>query len=336
MSQSVTMHPVRPRSFGMKKVVIASALAVAAAGTLCVLPARAQSSSGSSSGAITMKPAEYNAYNNAISQTSPAAQAAAIQQFLKDYPNSPVQEALLEKLIADYRQTNDTADMLNAAKSLLKLDPNNVRVLALVAYFEKTQAGTTNTAELDDAASYAKKALAITKPSDITLQQFDALKPLFEDVIGNDALAKKDYATAISAFTQELKDYTNPADTTKGFAIVDTYNLGNAYIQENPKDTLNAIWFFTRAAQFLPDPYKTTAEKAAEYWYQQYHGSMDGFQNVQQLAQANVFPPSTYTISPAPPPPSKAQLAHQAVVSTPDLNSLSLHDKEYILANGNP
>jgi TolA-binding protein len=320
----------------MKKVVIASVLAIATAGTLCVLPAGAQNSSGSSSGSITMKPAEYNAYNNAISQTSPAAQASAIEQFLKDYPNSPVQLSLLEKLVADYHAAGDNAKTLDASKRLLQADPNNVRALLLIAYEEKTQAGTSNIPELDEAASYAQKALQITKPSDLTVAQFDSVKPIFEDVIGNDALVKKDYKTAIQAFTQELKDFPNPADTTKGYAIVDTYNLANAYIQQNPRDILNAIWFFTRAAQFLPDPGKTTAEKAAEYWYQQYHGSMDGFPAVQQLAQANVFPPSTYTISPAPPPPSKADLAHQAVVNTPNLNSLSLHDKEYILANGNP
>src|SRR5579875_776971 len=124
--QSVTMHPVSLRSFGMKKVVIASVLAIATAGTLCVLPAGAQNSSGSSSGSITMKPAEYNAYNNAISQTSPAAQASAIEQFLKDYPNSPVQLSLLEKLVADYHAAGDNAKTLDASKRLLQVDPNNV------------------------------------------------------------------------------------------------------------------------------------------------------------------------------------------------------------------
>ncbi|MGC2546830.1 MAG: hypothetical protein WA426_13360, partial [Silvibacterium sp.] len=82
--------------------------------------------------------------------------------------------------------------------------------------------------------------------------------------------------------------------------------------------------------------YKTTAEKAAEYWYNKYHGSMDGFPQIQQLAHDNVFPPDSYKPVPAPPPPSPQELAHNAVANTPDLKTLALTDKEFVLANGSP
>ena len=73
---------------------------------------------------------------------------------------------------------------------------------------------------------------------------------------------------------------------------------------KDPANQVNGIWYLSRAAQYLPDPYKTTAEKAAEYWYNKYHGGMDGFPQIQQLAHDNVFPPATYKPTPAPPPPS--------------------------------
>lgn len=318
----------------MKKVVIASVLALAASGTLVTVPALAQSTPDSSSGSITMKPAEYNAYNNAISQTSPAAEAAAIEQFLKDYPGSPVENSLLAKLVEAYRSTGDIPKTLDAAKRLLKVEPTNIRILAFVAYVEKSQS-TNDPSMLTDAATYAQQGLNLPKPADMTDAQYASVKEVFEDVIANSDLAKKDYTNAIAAFEAELKAYPTPDETTKGFAIVDTYNLGNAYVQQNPKDLVHAIWYFTRAALYLPAPYNATAQKAAEYWYQQYHGSMDGYPAIQAQAKTNIFPPASFTITPAPPPPSKADLAHQAVMSTPNLNSLSLHDKEYILANGN-
>jgi hypothetical protein len=99
---------------------------------------------------------------------------------------------------------------------------------------------------------------------------------------------------------------------------------------------VDAIWYLTRAAQFAPAQAKPQIEKAAEYFYNKYHGGMDGYPAIQALAQANLFPPPDYKPTAAPPPPSPADLAAQTVASTPDLKSLSLGDKEFILFNGKP
>lgn len=325
----------------MKKVVIASALAIASAATLCSMPASAlpsslapQSSSESSSGSITIKsPAEYNAYQNAMSQSSPAAKAAAIEQFLKQYPNSVVNKEMLEQLVVAYHQAGDTAKAVDASERLLKVEPNNIRALLFASVIAKNLAGTDVT-KLDQAATYAQEGLKAPKPANMTEAQFDSLKPLFLDVIGTDQEAQKDYKDAIQTYLQELHSFSNPAeDTTKGVGLFDTYNLANAYIQQNPKDVVNAIWYFTRAAQFLTGNLQQTADKAAKYWYQNYHNSMDGYDAIVTMTKTNLFPPSTYTVAKYV-PPTPAQLAHQAVESTPNLATLSLHDKEYILKNG--
>jgi hypothetical protein len=325
----------------MKKVVFASMLVVASM-VPAVAPRVFAQDQGSQSSQITIKdPAEYNAYTNAIGQSSPAAKAAAIEAFLQQYPNSVVKQEMLEQLVGAYQATGDTAKTYDAAKRLLQVDPNNLRAFTFVVYVDKAQANG-DQAKLDEAAALAQRGLNATKPASMSQADFDKLKaiatPIFYSAIASDAIAKKDYKAAIDALTAELKSVP-PAQTTQPPVLADTYYLGTAYVQQdskNPDNLKNGIWFLARAAQYLPDPYKTTAEKAAEYWYQKYHGGMDGFQQIQQLAHDNVFPPSAYNPTPAPPPPSPQELAHNAVVSTPDLKTLALTDKEFVLANGTP
>lgn len=322
----------------MKKVVIASVLAIASTGTLCSMPALAlplgSGAQSSSSGQITIKsPAEYNAYQNAMSQSSPAAKAAAIEQFLKQYPNSVVKKDMLGQLVAAYQQAGDSAKEVEAAKQLLKVEPDNLRAILIASFIAKNIAGN-DVNKLNEAASYAQQGLKTPKPATLSQAQYDSLKPLFLNVIGADQEQQKNYSAAIQTYLKELHSYSNPAqDTTKGIGLIDTYNLANCYIQQSPKDVISAIWYFTRAGQFLTGEYQQNAQKQATYWYQTYHNSMDGYNQIVAMTKTNLFPPSTYTVTKYV-PPTPQQLAHQAVTSTPDLSSLSLHDKEYILKNG--
>jgi hypothetical protein len=321
----------------MKKVVFASLLAVASSALYLPLAALAQEQ-GSQSGQITIKdPAEYNAYTSAIGQSTPAAKASAIEAFLQQYPNSVVKAEMLEQLVGAYQATGDTAKTYDAAKRLLQVDPNNLRALIFVVYVEKQQANG-DQAKLDEAAALAQRGQNATKPANMSDADFQKLKdlsaPIFGNVIGADDIAKKDYKDAITTYEAELHAAKDPAQTTQGLSLADTYALGNAYVQEDPKDLVNGIWYLTRAAQYLQEPYKSNVEKAAEYWYKKYHGSMDGFDQIKQLAHDNLFPPASYKPVPAPPPPSPQELAHNALVSTPDPTKLNLSDQEYILSNG--
>ncbi|MBV8673886.1 MAG: hypothetical protein JOZ33_10665 [Acidobacteriaceae bacterium] len=324
----------------MKKVLFASLLAVATS-ALSLPPSVVAQEQGSQSGQITIKdPAEYNAYTSAIGQSTPAAKAQAIESFLQQYPNSVVKAEMLEQLVGAYQATGDTAKTYDAAKRLLQVDPNNLRALIFVVYVEKQQANG-DQAKLDEAAAMAQRGENATKPANMSDADFQKLKevsgPIFGDVIGADDIAKKDYKDAITNYQAELHAVKDPSQTTKGLLLADTYALGNAYVQEDPKDLVNGIWYLTRAAQYLQEPYKTNVEQAAEYWYKKYHGSMDGFDQIKQLAHDNLFPPDSYKPVPAPPPPSPQQLAHNAVAGTTDLDKgLSLSDKEFVLANGAP
>ncbi len=350
----------------MKKVVVHSLLAFASS-TLVSLPAAyAQTPSSASSGQtttqtttqaagqsaapasgsqnqITIKdPAEYNAYTNAVGQSSPAAKAAAIEAFLTQYPNSVVKPEMLEQLVGAYQQANDTPKTVDAARRLLAVDPTNLRALTFIVYVEKQQAQAQNPvdqAKLDDAAALAQKGLGATKPATMSDADYQKLKglstPIFDSAIGADDIAKKDPKDAVDAYQAELKAYTDPTQTQTGLGLADTYQLAQAYLQLDPKDLVNAIWYLTRAAQFAQPPSKDQIEQAAEYWYKKYHGpNLDGFDQIKTLAQANLMPPADYKPVPAPPPPSPAELAHTAVTSTPDLKTMPFSDKEFVLGNG--
>src|SRR5580700_6071550 len=223
----------------MKKLVSASVmlLSVCSAMTVCSLAfpqAAAPQSAGqpANCGAITIKePAEYNAYANATSQSTPQAKAQAIEGFLQQYPNSVAKVSLLQDLMVAY-QSISAEKTLDAAKRLLQADPNNLRALTFVVYLE-TQQANGNQAQLDQATTRAQNGLNATKDSCMSQSDYDTVKetatPIFYRAIGADDVAKKDYKGAIDSYTKELQSYKNPVQSTVVPGLLDTYYLGQAY-----------------------------------------------------------------------------------------------------------
>ncbi len=327
----------------MKRKILYVAVLALASSAMGTAPAMLAQSSAA--GTITIKdPAEYNAYNSAIGQPTPQAKEQAIESFLQQYPNSVVKQQMLEVLMDAYTQTGNTQKALDTARKVLQVDPADMRALALSTFVLRSEAGQkTNPADaqplLDEAAADAQKGMNAPAPTGADAANFDKMKtavtPLFDGAIAADDLGKKDYAGAIQNFQAELKAMP-PQQTTAGPGIEDTYLLGTAYTQQTPQDLVNAIWYLSRAAAYAPDPFKSQIQTAAQYWYKKYHGGTDGFDQVQAQAKASLMPPAGFSITPAPPPPSPQQLAHTAVTTTPDLKTMALTDKEFVLANGTP
>lgn len=331
----------------MKKVVVASLLAVASVAvggrSMVAQPQENTGAAAQSSGGIQMSPAEYKAYNDAISQTNPQAKASALESYLTAYPNSQVKAATLQNLMITYSGF-DAAKTLSTADKLLQVDPDNLRALTFETFFHKQDADkatdpAAKQAALDSAASFAQKGLNAAKPKEMNQADFDKLKqsvsPSLYGAIAADAAAKKDMKTAITNYTEELKAAPPAATTTPGPILQDTYELGLAYWQSTPPDYLNCTWFTARAAAFAPEPYKSEFLKVATYCYKRYHGNSDGYDAAVAGVQSSLFPPSTWaaTVKPA---PSPADVVSQVIASTPDLSTLAISDKEFILQNGKP
>jgi len=322
----------------MKKLFVASAFVLAGLSLMSAPTILAQAPPADQ---ITIKdPAEYNAYNNAVTQTDPKAKASASESFLQTYPQSIVKKTVLDGLIDAYA-TYDQAKTVDAAQRMLQVDPNHLKAIYLIVFIKKQQAAqvaASNPAQqaqlLDDAAALATKGLAVTKPEGVKDEDFKKQKsttdPFFHSVLAYDALfSKKDLKAAINEFRTELE--TLPPDATKvAPALNDTLILGQTYSQLQPPDMVNAVWFLARAENFAPDNFKPQIDKQARYWYKRYHGKEDGFDDIKGKAATSVFPPTDLTIKPADTP---ADTANKVVADTPDLSTLALADKEYILAN---
>lgn len=331
----------------MKKVVVASLLAVA--GMACAArtavaqtPVDSGTNAQSTGGGVQLSPAEYAAYNNAITQTAAPAKAAALEAYLTAYPQSAVKADTLQLLMATYSAIPDPAKTLDAADRLLQVDPNNLRALLLEVYFRRQQADqatdpAAKQTAYDAAAGFAQKGLAATKPKDMSDDDFTKLKsaayPTFYSVIATAALNKKDTATAITNFKSELTAAPPDATKTPGTVLQDVFILGQAYYQSTPPDYVNCTWYASRAAAFAPEPYKSQMMPLAKYCYKKYHGADDGYDAVLAAAQTSLDPPADFKIKPA---PSPADIVAQVISSTPDLATLAISDKEFILTNGKP
>jgi hypothetical protein len=316
----------------MKKFVFASVMALASLSLVYAPTLRAQDS-----GTISIKdPAEFNAYQTASTQSDPKAKASALENFLQTYPQSVVKKAVLDLLIDDYQILGDADKALSAASRLLQVDPNNMKAIYIAVVVKKSQCGKTGDAQTcDDAAVLGRKGLVAPKPAGISdgdwKKMTGGIYPIFHSAIALDLIvSKKDVKAGIEEYRQELMLFP-PEATKSGLGLGDTLLIAEAYAGLTPPDAVNAIWFYARALNFAPGSYKPVIEKKLDYWYMKYHGAMDGLDAIKAQAAATVFPPVTYMPKPKPTP---AEIAHGVVATTPDLTTLNLGDKEYVLANG--
>jgi hypothetical protein len=250
---------------------------------------------------------------------------------------------VLNQLLFAYNQTGDQAKTLDAADRLLAVDPNNLRALTLEVYYRRADADkmtdpAAKQAALDKVATYAQTGLNATKPKDMSDADFATLKsaaePTFYSAIADSDLAKKDNAGAIEALKNEITKHKE--DTQKPSPVLqDVYVLAQAYYTSTPPDYLNCAWYATRAAAFAPEPYKTQIGQLASYCYTKYHGNKDGYADLQTKVQTSVDPPADLatTVKPAPKP---EDIVANLISTTPDLATLALSDKEFVLQYGKP
>jgi tetratricopeptide (TPR) repeat protein len=313
----------------MKKFIFASALALAVSAFVVSPVLRAQD--------ISIKDqAEFNAYQNAASQSDPKAKAAAYEQFLTQYPQTVAKQSVLNELVGIYWGLQDADHTLSAASRVLQVDPSNAQAILYSVIIKKGQCAKTSDAQTcDDAAALAQKGLTLTKPASMSDADWQKVQhvggPYFHSTIAlDDVISKKDYKGAQAEYTAELKLDTD--DESKSSGLNDTLLLAQAYSQPGSgQDLKEAIWFYARVWAFAPAQYKAQIEPKLEYFYKKFHGGLDGLDAIKQQAAASVFPPGTINITPA---KSPAEQIHDLVASTPDLNTLALEDKETILALG--
>jgi tetratricopeptide (TPR) repeat protein len=309
--------------------------------TGAVNPPTGQAAQSTPAAAPVIKdPAEYNAYVGAIKQTDPAAQISGLEAFMTQYPNSVMKVSALETLMGDYQKTNNSQKTIDTATKLVAADPNNVRGMALLAYFDrlKAQGGDPQAVQLlADAKKYGQMGLdslpKFQKPdgtSDADFQKMkDQMSGIFNAAIGIADLTAKDYDDARK--TLRIAADGNPTDFSVVYPLALAYAGPTPADPKTPPDSLNAIWYATRASIVAPTPqYQQQIEKYAKNQYMKYHGADDGWTDLLAQAKANPAEPAGFTIKPAPTPPEQA---HNMVVATPP-DKMDFATWEFVLQNG--
>ncbi len=284
-------------------------------------------------------PAEYNAYVNAIQQTSPQAKAQGLEAFLQTYPNSVMKEDALEQLMVAYQQTGDAQKTIDTAGRVLQANPNNIRALALLTYNYRaaaSQGGAQMQQNLQQAQKYGQQGLSalqnMQKPDGMSDADFTKLHnetgAIFEGAVGFAALQQKDYPTAQKDLHDAVREESQPN-------IMDIYPLATADLEAKPVNP-EGFWFIVKASQLAQG---TGQQQILDYGrkkYIRYHGSEDGWNDIVKQAQASqsVMPPAGFTVAAAPPPPSPAEQAADLVKSK-DPKQMSFAEWELVLSSGN-
>ena len=335
----------------MNKAAIASLLALAA---FAVSPglvsdnraAFAQTPAAAGSGQVTMDAAESADYDAAMAKLEgkPAQQAPALEAYLAKYPKSGVKNYVLLKIMFDYSQV-DPAKALSSADNVIAATPDVLQAYVIEVAIRKSQAedpkadAATKQSLLDAAAPYAQKGLPIaqgSKPDNIPADQWAGLTslaiPTFYSTIAEDDLGKKDAPGAIAAYKSELGAMKQDQLGTPG-ALQEQFFLAQAYYQSTPPDYLNCAFYATRAASLAPAQFQAQLQPLATYCYKRYHGGADGYDALVTMAKANTTPPSDIATS-VKPAPTNEDIIKQTFASTPDLGTLAIDDKEFIIQNG--
>jgi len=323
----------------MKKLLVIMLLVFAITG-IVVLQAAAQAAPA---GSATQKPqikdpAEYNAYVSAVQQSDPAAKAQAIEAFLQTYPNTVMKEDALASLMGAYQQAGNAQKTVDTANRALQVNPNNIRALALLAYYYRSLAsqGTDSAKNADLAMQYGQKGLDALpntpKPdgmSDADFNKFhNELGAIFEGAVGFAALQKKDLALA-------QKDLRLAVEHESQANIADIYPLATADLEAKPMNP-EGFWFIVKASSLAQGPGQQQILDYGRKKYIRYHGSEEGWADLVKQVQAStgVMPPAGFTVAAAPPPPSPAEQAADLVKSK-DPKQMSFAEWQLVLSSGN-
>jgi tetratricopeptide (TPR) repeat protein len=298
---------------------------------------------------VIKDPAEYNAYMTALNTQDPAQRAAAMEAFVKQYPQSIVLSDALEQAMAGYQAaTNQTQDpaqktayqgkVVETAKQILKVLPNNISALAIVTAIDRSVAmagGPTAAAALTEGCGYAQTGLkelpTWQKPAGMDDPTFAKLKDqvadIFNGTAGFCALQNKDYVGARPYYQKAVQlDPTN---------MQDTYYLALSYLEATPVD-LNGFWYAGKAINLAKaqknDPAAQGIANYVKAKYRRYHGTPDGFDEFVASTANQTAPPSQAELDKAiPPKPTDCDIAAD-VVAKNDPGTLSFSDWEFILA----
>ena len=277
---------------------------------------------------VIRDPVEYNAYITALNTQDPAQKGAAMEAFVRNYPESVVRVDALEQAMAAYQQAGNQVKVNEIAKRILATEPNNLRALAVIVYIERLSTDGLHS----EGCSSALRGLQILgswqKPESVSEPEYRKLRAqmaeIFFGAAGFCALQAKDYAAARDYYLKAFQ--INPRD------LQNVYQLAVADLEMTPLDP-NGFWYLAKSMNLAQEQGNDQAKNGMETYgkakYKNYHGGDDGWDDLIKEASTENAPPHIdgTKIKKAPTPP---ELAVKAVQES-DPQSLSFSDWEFIL-----
>jgi tetratricopeptide (TPR) repeat protein len=332
----------------MKKFLLTAVLALSVAAAAQDASSQGAGAAQGQSGQKTIKDtAEYNAYMSAIGQQDPNAKAQALESFLQQYPSSVVKEDALNGLLGAYQGTNNVNKLQDVANRVLQVNPNNYRALAILVYLKIHSAQP----DIPGAAKLAETGLAAiqTKPADVSDADWEKTKAgltsIFQGAIGANYVAQKNYAAAQKPLQEAVN--ANPNDLSNVFPLAQAYLIPSVSTKMIPgkspvldaTNAKNGLWYAARSvglAQTQSPGGVAAINQFGSYYFKKYHGGDDGWQQLVQAAAASPMPAAGLldAITPAPPPPTKADFAKGILAKNPDVPQLAYEDWLFILGSG--
>src|SRR3569833_2492611 len=328
------------RSQRMKKSLVTLLLVFATVAVAQQAPADPQAAQNagqqSASSQKSFKdPAESNAFYAAYNTQDPAARATALESFLQSYPNAIAKQDALEILLKTYQQLNNPQKMQDTAKNLLQVDAHNLTALAVLTYLNLSQGQQSNNLPmLAQASQYGQTGLQAIQtakaPEGVPAPDWEKQKKtfsmIFENAIGINGLATKDYPTAQKALTAVVG--IQPDDVNSVFS------LAQSELEQKPI-VVDGLFWGARAvglAQQKGAPAQAIdqIQKYVRYKYIRYHGTEQGFPELLQAAAQTPALPQGFTVAPAPSPADQAS----EMIKGKQPKDLSFGEWEFILTSG--
>ncbi len=329
----------------MKKSLVAVVLALVIAAVTQATPLFGQAAQPGQAGQTPTPPkkeikdsAEYNAYTSALNAPDLPAKIQGFESFIQKFPNSAFKEDALEFLMNAYQQTNNLQKTVETGKAILAVNPNNIRALALLAYFARAsaEAGQNPQQNITDARTYGEQGLkaiqSTTKPEGVSDEDFNKLKTqttiIFNGAVGFAAMQAKDYATAAKYLQAAIDLEPSTAES-----LHNLYPLAVADLEQSPMNPAG-LWYMARAANFSKANAAGYAAitKYGRARYIKYHGGDDGWDQLlaQAAAATSNAVPKGFAIAPAPSPAEQAA----KLAATVDPKKMDFGQWELVLSAG--
>jgi tetratricopeptide (TPR) repeat protein len=217
-------------------------------------PVRGQdAAAGGAAGGQKYTMAEYNAYQAAAAEKTPAAQLKLLDDFVSKYPNSALLNYIYPMYYRNYVGQKNFPKAIEYVDKYLALgDAQTNPSDRYQAYYIRAYAynNMQNTDPAQAKAAYttsvagAKSVDTLPKPEGFDDAKFAEEKKkaliIFYSTAGNAAMVAKEYPQAIESYKAVL------AITPDEF--ITNYSLGKVYMAMTPPATSDALWYFARAA----------------------------------------------------------------------------------------